>query len=263
MADYNSISKYIVYLLLFLAACSGKPDGQDIIDKTIAVHGGENYNNVHIQFHFRDKLYTILRNEGLYEYSRRYRSTDSVILDKMDNNGFLRKINGNITTVSPEDSANYSASVNSVVYFALLPYALNDAAAIKKYLGKDTIGGQPYYEIKVTFKEEGGGKDNEDEYVYWINQQNYTMDYLAYTFHVEGGGTRFRKAVNPREINGIRFADYLNYKGPMPGKVPLSEFDRLFQQGKLEKVSEIRMEDLQVQPLSEDMDVGIGSGQEE
>lgn len=241
-----------------MTGCSQKPDAQHIIDRTIDVHGGESYGNVLIRFDFRDRLYTIRREDGWYEYSRTTRVSDSLIVDEMDNHGFIRSINGEPVELSAEDEAKYTASVNSVVYFALLPYALNDDAVIKEYLGESTIENEPYYEIKITFKAAGGGTDHEDEFVYWIHQENYTMDYLAYAYQVEGGGTRFRKAVNPRVMNGIRFSDYLNYKGPAPGEVPLQDFDSLFQEGRLEKLSEIDLEEIQVQPLHEDVAMSGG-----
>ncbi len=87
----------------------------------------------------------------------------------------------------------YSNSVNSVAYFALLPFRLNDAAVNKRYIGTSEIKGEPYFEIEVTFQQKGGGKDHDDVFIYWIHQQHFTMDYLAYSFIVDGGGTRFRK----------------------------------------------------------------------
>ena len=74
--------------------------------------------------------------------------------------------------------------------------------------------------LKVTFKEEGGGEDFQDEYRYWINQKNHEIDYLAYNYLTDGGGTRFRRAINKRKIVGIFFQDYVNYK-------PFQKFEQL------------------------------------
>ena len=38
----------------------------------------------------------------------------------------------------------------------------------------------------MTFKENGGGKDYQDEFRYWININNGQIDYLAYNYLTEG-----------------------------------------------------------------------------
>lgn len=242
----------LLIILLFLSACNFGPDAQSVIDKAIAVHGGENYDNASIQFSFRDRHYTVIRADGKYKYSRMYNDSSRVILDEMDNNSFERRVNGELVEVLEKDQARYSSSINSVIYFALLPYALNDPAVIKKYLGETIVDGEPYYEVQVTFKQEGGGEDFEDVFVYWIHQKKYTLDYLAYEFHVDGGGTRFRKAVNGREVNGIRFADYINYEG-VSKEIPLQQYDELYQEGKLEKLSEINLKNIKVRQLGDEV----------
>jgi len=69
-----------------------------------------------------------------------------------------------------------------------------------------------YYKLKVTFDQDGGGDDFDDTYVYFFNKATFKPDYLAYDFHVNGGGMRFREAYNERYVNGIRFVDYNNMK---------------------------------------------------
>ncbi|MFD2245809.1 DUF6503 family protein [Pontibacter ruber] len=236
-------------LLLFASGCEPEqPDAQQIIDQAIAAHGGEKYNKGVITFRLRDRQYRVLRDGGAYVYSRTFQdSTGQRVHDVLRNSGFSRTINDAAAEVTDEKKQAYSNSINSVVYFALLPYALNDAAVRKQYLGEATVKGQPYHKIKVTFAQEGGGQDYQDEYVYWFHQQNHTMDYLAYSFKEDGGGTRFREAVNPRTVGGIRFQDYINYT--TKEQAPLERYDELFEAGKLEKISDINLEEIQVSKL--------------
>ena len=235
-------------LLILFASCTIGYDAQGIIDKTIAKHGGEQYQQSRITFDFRDNEYIAEHNDGKYMYQRTMQDSVGLIVDKMTNNSFSRTVNGDSVEVSDEDAGDYSSSINSVVYFALLPYKLNDAAVIKEYLGQTTINNEPYYEIEVNFRQEDGGEDYQDTFVYWIHRNNYTMDYLAYRFHVDGGGTRFRDAYNVRTVNGIRFADYFNYGGP-DMQTPLQDYDELFENGELEKVSEINLNNIEVEAL--------------
>jgi hypothetical protein len=165
--------------------------------------------------------------------------------DVLNNTGFKRFLNNEEVDVDPEWAVRYSNSINSVAYFAFLPFGLNDAAVIKEYLGEEEIQGEKYFKILVTFRQEGGGEDFNDVFVYWINKQTYGMDYFGYTYETDGGGIRFRQAVNSRKINGIRFSDYINFQGSKK-EANVSELAKLFESSKLEKLSEINLTHVEV-----------------
>ncbi|NDK54549.1 DUF6503 family protein [Pontibacter fetidus] len=247
---YTSLT--IVFALLLLAGCEPKvPDAQEIVDKAIATHGGPNLDKALVTFKFRDYQYRALRDNGAYVYSRTFTDTTGQrVYDVLQNSGFTRTINNQKVTLPADKVKAYRNSVNAVIYFALLPYFLNDDAVQKQYLGEATIKGEPYYKIKVTFKQQGGGEDHEDEYVYWFHQQNYTMDYLAYNFKEDDGsiGTRFREAVNPHKIGGFLFQDYGNYTSEEKN-FNIENFDKAFEAGKLKKVSDINLEEIDVRTI--------------
>ncbi len=210
----------------------------------IETHGGEQYEQAALSFNFRDRHYTYTRNGGTYTYTREFSDSTGQVKDELNNEGFSRTVNGETADVSEERKTAYSNSVNSVIYFAMLPFGLNDAAVQKEYLGETEIAGSNYHLVKVTFSEEGGGQDFEDEFLYWFNTESNTMDYLAYSYHTEGGGLRFRKAVNPRRVGGILFQDYINYK-PKNEKVALETLAELYKQDSLEVLSVIELENIQ------------------
>ncbi|MBF9253932.1 hypothetical protein I2I11_11565 [Pontibacter sp. 172403-2] len=241
-----------VVFFLLLAGCSGggEPNAQQIVDAAIRAHGGKKYDHSIVSFRFRDRQYRALRDGGAFVYSRTFTdSTGQHVHDVLRNSGFSRTINDAEVTLPEDRKAAYSASVNSVIYFALLPYFLNDDAVQKAYAGEATIKGEPYYKVRVTFAQQGGGEDHEDTYMYWFHQQQHTMDYLAYTFREDNGdqGSRFRVAVNPRNVGGIRFQDYINYTSKT--QIPLEQYDSAYEAGKLEKVSDINLEELAVQEV--------------
>ena len=168
-----------------------------------------------------------------------------VINDVLNNTGFKRFVNDSLIKVPDSMATRYSSSVNSVHYFAHLPYALNDRAVNKQLQGETKIGGEPYYQIEITFQQEGGGADHHDEFMYWIHKDNFTIDFLAYKFLVNDGGIRFRAAFNTRTVEGIRFADYHNYTTP-DFHTPLKDLPDLYEKGKLELLSTIETEDIAV-----------------
>jgi hypothetical protein len=248
---------YCCWCLLVLPACSSResaPEGagkegkaQAIVDQAIAAHGGARFEALEIAFDFRGRHYTATRDGGLYTYTRSFTDSTGKVEDVLNNEGFVRKVNGRAVSLPEERKAAFSRSVNSVIYFALLPFGLNDPAVQKTYLGEATVQQEPYYKIGVTFEKEGGGEDYDDEFVYWIHQQTHRVDYLAYSYQTEGGGIRFRAAFEPRVVAGLRFQQYINYEPPHE-QVALTELDQLFEAGKLIELSRIQLEN--IRPLT-------------
>ena len=160
----------------------------------------------------------------------------------------MRFIRGEQVVLTDSIANNYKNSVNSVHYFSVLPFGLNDAAVQKKKLPSVVIKGQPYYKIEVRFSEEGGGEDYDDVFIYWVNQESLLIDYLAYEFHTNGGGFRFREVTSEEIIAGIRFVNYANYKTNKQ-ITDIKIIDSLFIAGNLNKVSDIILKNIQVTKL--------------
>ena len=240
---------FLFLCLLILQSCdSSLKDPQEIVDRAIEKAGGERFENLEMEFDLRDRQYKVTRNNGHFSYERIFRDSTYTIHDFLTNDGFSRKINDQPHAVPDSMAVRYNRSVNSVVYFALLPFGLNDAAVNKRLLGEITLEEKPYYKVEVTFDEEGGGEDFEDVFVYWIHQWDLTVDYMSYSFQVNGGGTRFRKAYNVRNVNGIRVADYINYKPKQPNPA-VQTHDSLFLKHELEELSRIELKNVRVNLL--------------
>lgn len=238
------------FLFLFLIfAISCKPSeinlaAQEIIDKTIMYSVADKVANSEISFQFRDKTYFAYRENGEYKLIREFDS----IIDGLTNDGFKRFINFKEQELSSEKVTSYSNSVNSVHYFSVLPFGLNDKAVHKKLLPSSIVNTKQYYKIEVTFSEEGGGEDFEDVFIYWIGKENFLIDYMAYSYQTNNGGKRFRVLKEQCSKNGIRFVDYHNYK-PINKKVKLIDLDKYFESNQLEKVSEIILKNIEVKIL--------------
>jgi len=212
---------------------------QEVIDKSIEFHQMGSLDNAEFSLTFRDIDYTYRNDNGMYEYTRtQIDSLGATVLDRMDNDTLIRYTNGEATDVVDEKRAAYTRSVNSVIYFFRLPFGLNDPAVNKVYLGETEIKGKTYHEVKVTFEQEGGGEDFDDVFLYWFDKEDYSMDYLAYLYHTDGGGMRFRQAINPRRVNGMLIQDYINLK-PEDEGIDIMTIDELYNNGKLIELSKI------------------------
>ncbi|MHA7058955.1 DUF6503 family protein [Aquimarina sp. M1] len=228
-------------IVLVLVSFTMQFSVEHIVDKAIENAGGAKFENARIHFTFRGKEYRSTRDSGSYQLERLIQGKEGLIHDILTNSGLSRSIENCSVKVADSMVTKISDGVNSVHYFANLPYGLNAPAVRKELIGESTIKGASYYKVKVTFDQEGGGTDFEDEFMYWIDKNNFTIDYLAYKYAVNGGGIRFREAYNPRIINGIRFVDYNNYKID-DLSTSLSTLDSMFENDQLKLVSKIELE---------------------
>ncbi|PKH51866.1 deoxyribose-phosphate aldolase [Tenacibaculum sp. Bg11-29] len=238
--------RYIFLVVIILTiACKPKFTAQEIVDKSVSNSNLEKISNSEISFKFRSNHYIAKRNKGDYELFR-FITKDLVnYKDVLSNNGFKRYVSDSLVSLSKKDQDAYGNSVNSVHYFSILPYGLNDPAAKKKVLENVFIKGKEYYKIQVTFNEDGGGDDFDDIFIYWFSKESFKLDYLAYKYHTNGGGIRFRDVKKENIVNGIRFADYNNYK-PIDKSIDFYAIDKLYEEGKLKKLSEIVLDNIEI-----------------
>ncbi|WP_010522652.1 DUF6503 family protein [Aquimarina agarivorans] len=213
-----------------------------IIEKTIQAHGGNLYHTADYSFTFRKKLYRFTNNGSDYTYTVTYQKNNTTILDVITNGSFKRFVNEQEIELNQKQTDAGFGALNSVIYFATLPYKLNDPSVNKKLIEKTVIKNENYDVIEVTFNKEGGGKDHDDEFYYWINKKTHKIDYLAYNYQVNKGGVRFRSFYNRSVVDGITFQDYINWKAPVG--TPLQKLPTLFEQNKLKELSRIETENI-------------------
>ncbi|UII28654.1 hypothetical protein LVD15_09580 [Fulvivirga maritima] len=229
----HALLALIIIASISATSCHEPSKGEELINKTIEVMGMKSLNGKMVEFSFRDKEYGAKFNNGQYQYIRLFKQDNDLIRDVLTNDSFKRYINGALAETPDSTAAKYSNSVNSVIYFALLPYGLDQEAVVKEYLKETTIKGQAYHKVKVTFREDGGGEDYNDIFLYWINTANLKIDFLAYKYHSDGGGMRFRKAYNERQIEGITFLDYYNFQPS--STINFMNIDQAYENEELEK----------------------------
>ncbi|MEO8933765.1 MAG: DUF6503 family protein, partial [Xanthomarina sp.] len=218
-----------------------------IINKSIEVSGGKLFDISNIAFDFRDKHYQAKRNHGDFSLERHFKDSIFSVKDVVDTNGFNRFVDNEPLELLDSMATKYASSVNSVHYFSVLPYGLNDDAVIKTFLGEELLKGKNYYKIEITFKEDGGGADYDDVFIYWIQKDTFKNDYLAYSFQEDEGGlgVRFREAYNERYIEGLRFVDYNNFK-PKSNETLLKDVGSLYENNELELLSKIELKNITV-----------------
>ena len=179
-----SFSKFVFPILLLSFACqSPKSKKVEEIINTVVVNSGFDSAIFSVNFDFRDHHYSLKQKPSFYSFSRSIIQNEIEVKDVMTPNQPLKRyLDGVPIKISDSIRGVYSNSLNSVMYFFQLPKPLQDPSVIKVLMSSIEINGYSYWTIKVTFKEEGGGEDYQDEYRYWINQNNYEIDFLAYNY---------------------------------------------------------------------------------
>ena len=249
--------KILIFTFLFFGLFSCQPSNNpvlqetekvskadSIIHKSIEVYGMQSLNKANLEFKFREFYYTANLNNGEFKYTRLNANSD-LVYDVLTNKGFERFVNGDKFEVDSAKAIAYSNSINSVWYFALLPLRLKDEAARKTYLGTIDLNNKAYHVIKVTFSEEGGGQDFDDEYMYWFEEKTLKMPMFAYNYSTNGGGVRFRTIKSDTLVNGVLFQDYYNLK-PHSIETPLDSLPFLWVENELDTVSVIENKSVKV-----------------
>lgn len=248
----------VTALLLAAGACQSSPEetparARAIVDSAIAAHGGDVLDHAVVTFDFRGVDFRLRQDGGRFRYQRTYAdSLDRTVREVLSNDSLYRTVNGARVELTEAERRSVETAVNSVAYFALLPHPLGDPAVQTAYHGRDTIQGTPYHRIRVTFRQEGGGRDWQDHFMYWFHSQTYEMDYLAYAYGPapdEEQGTRFRDAYNVRRVEGVRFADYYNYTDTSLALDQLQRYPERRAENAVTLVSRVELDSIQVRPL--------------
>jgi hypothetical protein len=234
---------FLPFLLLWAACRAPAPDPQALLRQAVEAHGTAACDSLDLSFRFRGRDYRIERKGGQYRYTRSFADSTGELRDLLSNEGFERSLNGQRVDLPDSLARAYAQSVNSVAYFFLLPCPLLDPAAQARYLGETRIRDTAYHQVEIRFAQEGGGQDYQDRFIYWLRKEGGYLDYLAYEYHSEEGGIRFRKAIHPQTVKGFRVQEYINYKAD-PARTPLEATARAWEAGELKELSRIEQEAL-------------------
>lgn len=250
----------LIFLFIGIFACDNNSSEQSnpkddqaesIVAKALEAMGGHQLDHADLTFDFRDQSLSYHNKDGQFRYTRSFPDTSGhIIKDTLTNEDFIRYIDGQQLDLTVKEKEALQGGVNSIIYFAFLPYRLHDPAVIKEYIDQVNIKGKSYEKIKVTFQQEGGGSDHDDVYYYYFDSEDYSMDYLSYDFQVNNGGIRFRSGYNERTVQGITVRDYINYMVD-PDSVDYSRIEEYYNDDQLQELSRIELKNVNVQLLPE------------
>lgn len=248
-------------LLLVLAGCgpvasgpTGDADAVALVRAAREAHGSDRLDGRTLHFTFRGNAFSTWTDGGRFRHTRTSRDSlgrETVVT--VDNDGVTRTVAGQDAPFA-DDAERLAAaeSVGSVVYFVRLPAPLTDPAVRVRSLGRDSVDGAPYDALEVTFAQEGGGRDWQDRYVYWLHPERRTVDYLAYSYRESPGDTaraatghRFRRAIGVQTVDGLRVQDYENLSADSLAR--LEDYPAAWAAGRTFRVSDVRTENVRLE----------------
>lgn len=240
-------------LIVATAACGAGTveTAEDVVTAAIERHGGDRFDQVSIRWEFRSVPFGLDRDDGRFRYSRVMLDEQEIdILQVIGNDGTWIEVNGVPQELDASTRPTVESEINATVYLGFLPFRLDDAAVRMTDLGTAELEGRLYRKVEVSFEEDGGGRGWENRFVYWFRDGEWTLDYFAYAEPTTPPTTRFRRAVNPREIGGLLIQDYENYAVDGPAAespdFDIADYDRLFEEGQVRLVSMVEFENVRV-----------------
>jgi hypothetical protein len=224
----------------------------EIVARAIEHHGGEIYRNseVSLELCSGSGCYqlTVRTQGGLYRHQVRgpYRGRERVVI--ADNDSVSVRLDGEPATVEPEARQAARNWATARIYFAFLPYRLNDPGVLQQDLGIEQWEGRRLHKVKVGFVA-GSSTDADDEYLYWFDPETARLEQFAYSFSGRPGGLRFRRLSNYRRVGGVLFFDQSNLGVEAPD-LGVDQIDPAFVRQRMRQVSEVELRDIKVRPLT-------------
>jgi hypothetical protein len=219
----------------------------EIVDRAIALHGGDRYRHSRARFELCSKpgCYEVSAavDGGLYEYRVKGPVRGGVREVVATNDRVLHWSNGRVMEVTPEGEVALRDWVMGRVYFSFLPYRLDDDSVVQEDLGLESWAGRELHKVKVTFVPHSS-TDADDEFVYWFDPQTGRLEQFAYSFAGSPGGLRFRRLYNFRRIGGLLFSDQENW-GAAGDELRVEQIDSDFV-ASMERISTVELQNVQV-----------------
>ncbi len=227
-----------------------------IVDRAIEHHGGERYSSSRSRLTISSRSGSfdldVKRDGGLFEYIIEDSRDGQPRVTRVTNGETERTIGGETQHLEGDEITAARNFGFARVYFPFLPFGLNDPGVFKTDQGLEEWDGRELHRIRVTFAS-GSSSSAADDYAYWFDPETGRLEQYAYSFGTgtPTGGLRFRPLSNYRRVGGILFFDASNLGFDADGDYSVDLISPRYVAQHMEPVSEVKLTDIRVEPLTE------------
>ena len=220
----------------------------DIVDRSIAEHGGERFfaGQTSLDICSRSGCFNIAAriDGGLFDYTITQDEQGRRV--RLTNESIERWQDGAPVAVT-QDGTRWTSFVNQRVYFVSLPFRLSDASVFLEDRGLEEWDGRQLHRVKVSFEPETSA-GAASEYTYWFDPETARLEQFAYDYE---DGMRFRRALDHRRIGGVLFFDQQNLGLEGEG-LTVDDIDPAYVAAEMREISTIEIRNVSVEPLAAD-----------
>lgn len=237
----------LLFVVVLLSACQErpiKPSGPEILKESIRAAGGPSFFNSSIQFNVGDLFYDLYRKEHISKFTVD-RETANFKTRATYDNGYVEYFVDGVK----QESGTYSqrildAKFDGFIYTFSLPHVLDQNAVIVERLEDVTIRKKNYYVLHISYTQVEGGHD--DQFYLYIDPDTFFIEFYALRYYLSGGENLFRRNINGRMINGLRFNDYYSF-APKNDSIPLEALHKYYEAADLREVEKIELTNVTVE----------------
>lgn len=210
--------------------------------------GGEVHQTATIKADYQGDQYVVSRNCGRFKIKRiSTNAAQQTVTLTLSNVQLQKTVDGNVIKLTDSVQNQLVDQLLKHVFLLEFPFGINSQTVRKQYLKNETINGEKYAKLEVAFLRSRVKPAVIANYIIWINPETATVAFVANTSNSDKTEMEFRKAINPRLVNGIRVVDYEYYHLKTPNSATLSKLGFAFQQGKLKKIRQEEWHNLKVE----------------
>jgi hypothetical protein len=229
-----------------VAAGADRVERLEIVDRAIEYHGGSLFTSSTSELDMcsRSGCFGVVAkmDGGLFDLDITQESRGRRV--RLTNDRAELWQDGNPVAVTDDDRARQQSFVFQRVYFAFLPFRLNDPGVYKEDRGLVDWQGRTLHEVLVSF-EPHSSAGAESQYMYWFDPETGRLEQFAYDYE---DGLRFQVATNHRRVGGVLFFDRENFGLNAEG-LTVKAIDPSYVSEELRAISTIELRNLSVRPL--------------
>ena len=245
-----------IYVLIAIILFSCNEDvnsglsAKSILQKSIDASGRENFFNSTIKFNVEELQYEIYRKEHISKYVMT-RQVDTTFYKAIYEMGhFEYYVNDEIQRQTSQGKVFFDTKLEGFVYLFSIPHILDQNAVILTRLEDAEIDGKSYFAVYATFQEVEGVP--QDQFILYIDPDTYLVDFYAQKYSLFMNRKKFKKAVNSRFVEDIRFTDHHVYYFKGEDNTPLDQFYKLYNDDVLNRQNDVILENILVEINPED-----------